>query len=139
MKVTWNSKEWKRNRDAFLEANPFCLWHGSSVKATVPHHPHRRGSQSEKSYVSLRGCIPLCQKCHYAAKKRMKLCPMCKTHYFRPRRNRKMCWECFVKTPFGLAVKSYYDKKRVEDLKIKRRRRTLESADRKPQARGKHK
>lgn len=50
-----------------------------------------------------------------------------------------MCWECFVKTPFGLAVKNYYDKKHAEDMKIKRRRKTFESADRKPQARGKHK
>jgi len=138
MNATWNSKEWKRNKEAFLKVNPFCLWHGSSVKATVPHHTQRR-SLSEKSYVSLKGCIPLCQKCHYAAKKRMKLCPVCKTHYFKPRRNRKMCWECFTKTSFGQAVKNYYDKKRVEDMKIKRRRKTFESADRKPQARGKHK
>ncbi len=125
MKVTWNSKEWKRNKDAFLEANPFCLWHGASVKATVPHHPQRRGSLSERSYVSLKGCIPLCHKCHYAAKKRMKLCPVCKTHYFKPRRNRKMCWECFTKTPFGQAVKDYYGKKRVEDMKIRRRHKKL--------------
>jgi hypothetical protein len=138
MNATWNSKEWKRNKEAFLKVNPFCLWHGSPVKATVPHHAQRR-SLSEKSYVSLKGCIPLCQKCHYAAKKRMKLCPVCKTHYFKPRRNRKMCWECFTKTSFGQAVKNYYDKKRVEDMKIKRRRKTFESADRKPQARGKHK
>ncbi len=119
-RVTWGSKEWKRNRDAFLLANPFCLWHGAPVRATVPHHPRRR-RLSESGYVSLRGCVPLCQKCHYATKKRMRLCPVCKVHYFRPRRNRKMCWECFIKTPFGQAVKSYFDKKEAEKVKVKRR------------------
>jgi len=106
---SWRTSEWKRNRDMFLQGK-FCAWHGTPVKATVPHHPQKRGSLSEVDYLSLKGCIPLCQKCHYAAKQRLKLCPLCKENYFKPRAGRKICWKCFSKTPFGQRVKEYYDK-----------------------------
>jgi len=106
---TWRTREWKQNRAEFL-AGKFCAWHGAPVKAAVPHHPQRRGTISKADYVSLKGCIPLCNQCHYAARKGLRLCPICKKHYFKPRRGRHtMCWECFSKTPFGKQVKAYWD------------------------------
>jgi hypothetical protein len=108
-KRSWKTAEWQKNRDLFL-ANKYCAWHGPPVEATVPHHP--RKCKTEAEYLSLKGCIPLCQACHYAAKLRMRLCPVCKEHYFKPKRGRrKICWECFIKTPKGQQVKEYYDKR----------------------------
>jgi hypothetical protein len=109
---SWSKAEWKKNRDTFLQ-DKYCAWHGAPVRATVPHHPHKRRSMSEAEYVSMQGCIPLCQKCHYAARKRLKLCPVCKEHYFKPRRGRKMCWKCFGKTSFGQRVVEYYERTHV--------------------------
>jgi hypothetical protein len=107
-KRSWKTAEWQKNRDLFL-ANKYCAWHGPPVEATVPHHP--RKCKTEAEYLSLKGCIPLCQTCHYAAKLRMRLCPVCKKHYFKPKHGRrKICWECFIKTPKGQQVKEHYDK-----------------------------
>ena len=105
---SWRSQEWKTNRDAFLK-DKFCAWHGSPVKAEVPHHPQKRGSISGKEYLSLKDCVPLCRRCHFAAGKRLKLCPVCKQHYYKPKKGKAMCWECFTKTGFGQAVKRYHD------------------------------
>jgi hypothetical protein len=106
---TWQSPEWKKNRDEFLR-DKFCAWHGNPIRAEVPHHPQKEGSISDAEYLSLKDCIPLCKRCHFAARKGLKLCPVCKTHYYKPKRGRDpMCWNCFSKTPFGARVKQYYD------------------------------
>jgi len=116
----WQTEEWKKNRDNFLKAHPFCQWHGPLVKSTSVHHPQKKNSISEKEYLSLKGTVALCKKCHFAIRKRLKLCPHCKTHYFKPKRGRTMCWNCFSKTDYGKVVKDYYDKHPNE---INRRRK----------------
>ncbi len=123
MSKTWQSEEWKKNRDEFLKVNPFCSWHGSPIKATVPHHPQRKGTLTEEKYLSLEGCIPLCNSCNFAAEKGLRICSICKKHYFKPNRKKKKdrCWECFSITPFGKSVKEYYEA-HPNELRKKRRR-----------------
>jgi len=95
----------------FLEEHPFCAWHGAPVKATISHHPSKRSLPPVEQYLSLEGCIPLCQKCHFAVKNHLKLCPICKEHYFKPnrRKHKDQCWTCFSATEFGRTVKTYYE------------------------------
>ncbi len=119
---TWQSLEWKKNKEEFLKANPNCAW--CDKPATVPHHPQKDGTLTKEEYISLEGCIPLCDKCHFAIMKGLKLCSVCKEHYFKPskKKHKDRCWSCFSKTPFGQAVKKYYDdhpKKKRRTLKVK--------------------
>lgn len=105
----WKTEEWKQNKAAFLKTNPICVWCGSP--SSIPHHPQKPNSISDKEYLSLRGGIPLCQRCHYAAKKGLKLCPLCKKNYYKPKRKReKICWSCFIQTPSGKEIKKWRDK-----------------------------
>jgi hypothetical protein len=120
----WRTEEWKKNSEEFLKDNPFCLWHGEPVKATVPHHPQRKGSLTNEQYLSLEGCIPLCSSCNFAVEKGLKLCPICKVHYYKPnkKKGKDRCWECFCKTSFGKAVKVYYEN-HPKELKRKMRKK----------------
>lgn len=118
--MTWKSQEWKENRDKFLAEHPFCEWHGEPVKATCVHHPQKRGTISDEDYLSMKGCKALCRQCHGAIRRKLKLCPICKEHYYKPRKSKDRCWSCFAKTPFGQAVKTYYDN-HPEELKWKNR------------------
>jgi len=110
MNKSWQTPEYRKNVEEFLKLHPFCEFHGEPVKATVVHHPKKRGGYTEKEYISLVGCIGLCFKCHYAVKKKLRLCPVCKQHYFRPskRKQKDRCWECFCKTPEGQPIVEYY-------------------------------
>ena len=105
---TWNTPEWRKASDEFLAEHPFCKWHGEPVKSQVVHHTKKCRTLEE--YLDMRkGCIPLCNRCHYAAKWRTKLCPTCKERYYKQGRGKRSCWECFTKTPLGKAVKKYYE------------------------------
>jgi hypothetical protein len=112
MSKTWQTPQWKKNVENFLNLHPFCEWCGKP--STVVHHPKRKNGYSDKEYISLVGCIPLCQSCHYAVLKKLKLCPVCKQNYFKPSRkkHKESCYQCFIKTPFGKAVNEYYQKQR---------------------------
>ena len=94
----WKTKEWKENREQFLKENPFCFFHGEPVKATQVHHPQKRSKQTDEEYLSLKGCLALCKPCHFALSKGLRLCPKCKIHYFRKRKWKKGCWECYKKS-----------------------------------------
>lgn len=121
---SWQTPEWQKNREEFFKKNPWCIWHGEPVKATVPHHPQKLGSLSQTEYVSLKGCIPFCKECNWANMKKLKLCPVCKDNYFNPKRGkRKMCWNCFVKTDFGKVVADYYEK-HPKELTLKKKNET---------------
>ena len=122
MSETWKSPEYRKNVEEFLNLHPYCSWHGEPVKATVVHHNPKR-QYAEEEYVALVDCKGLCNKCHFAVKKHLKLCPICKQHYFKPSRKKgkDRCWECFIKTPLGQNVKSYYDQ-HPDKLKRKMRK-----------------
>ena len=119
LEQVWGTEEWKKNREEFLKLHPYCEWHGPPVKATTVHHPQKKNKITEQEYMSMKDAKALCKRCHFAVRKRLKLCPKCKEHYFKPKKGREMCWDCFSKTDFGKVVKDYYDK---HPEKMKRRK-----------------
>ena len=119
MNSTWQTQEWRENREKFLTKHPFCAWHGEPVKSTTVHHPQKPGTISEKDYLSMEDCLALCKRCNYAIHKKLKLCPVCKEHYFKSKKGRDRCWKCFIETDFGKAVKDYYDARPEERRKKK--------------------
>ena len=117
--MTWQTSEWKNKAQAFV-AGKSCAW-CSTTENLVPHHPRKKGDYTREEYLSLKGCIVLCGKCNYMENKHYKLCPICKKKYYKPKRGRdKMCWECFIKTPYGSSVKKYMDE-HPDEFKHKRR------------------
>jgi len=118
MSNVWKTLEWRDKASVFIK-DKFCAWCGQT-EHLVPHHPHKKGGYTREEYLSLIGCIVLCKKCNFMENKHYKLCPECKTHYYKPKHNHnKLCWNCFILTPSGKLVKEYYDQ-HPEKLKKKR-------------------
>ena len=109
MTNTWNTQEWKEKAQAFVNGK-HCEW-CNSIQNLVPHHPHKKGGYTHEEYMDLeKYCIVLCKKCNFMESKGYKLCPKCKKHYYKSKCKRdKLCWQCFIQTPYGQAVKNYYD------------------------------
>ena len=111
---TWHTKEWQEARDKFIakkikEGKGFCEWCGATEKL-VPAHKKKRGGYTQAEYLDLeKNCIVLCSTCNYMEGKGFKICPKCKRRYFKPKRKRKGCWQCFIQTPVGKDVKAYRD------------------------------
>jgi hypothetical protein len=63
--------------------------------------------KSYEKYMSLKGTMILCKKCHMAAEKGFVLCKSCKRGYHKPRF--AMCWNCFKKTEIGQKVARNYE------------------------------
>ena len=123
---TWNSKEWKAARSAFLEAHPLCILHfkmGMEREATHPHHPYVESYKA--GYMDLSRCVPLCAACHTALHHGLNLCPKCKEHY--KRWDQPMCRHCFDKAHPEIveareAAKVQWKKKQRETRKASRER-----------------
>jgi hypothetical protein len=104
---TWKTSEWKEKASLFIK-DKVCSW-CSSTENLVPHHPRKKGGYTHEEYMDIeKYCIPLCQKCNFMESKGYRLCPQCKTHYYKPKRGRdKLCWNCFIQTDFGKKVAEY--------------------------------
>ena len=94
----WSSKEWKEKKAIFLKANPLCMMHrilGIAVPASLPHHPYIESYKGHYTDLELSGCVPYCNKCHFAVHHGLTLCMKCKEHYHRW--DAGMCRKCFDK------------------------------------------
>jgi hypothetical protein len=121
MTDTWQTQEWKDKAAEFVKGKT-CEWCGTTEKL-VPHHPKRKEGYTHDQYLNLEGCQVLCGKCNFMESKGYKLCPVCKKGYYKPKKEYdSMCWNCFVQTPYGKAVKGYRDN-HPEELKKKKHRR----------------
>ena len=124
----WNTLEWKEKAKAFIEKKKaeglgFCEW-CSSTENLVPAHKKKRGGYTHDEYMDLeKNCGVKCGKCNFMESKGYKLCPVCKEHYYKPKRKyEKMCWNCFIQTPFGQKVAERMEE-HPEEFKKRRRRR----------------
>jgi len=89
----WARADWKKKRKEIITPDSVCSQCGSK-KGLVVHHPPRK--YSTQDYVSLKGTVILCSKCHFLYhKKGLDLCPTCKKNY-KPIRYRE-CYECHKK------------------------------------------
>lgn len=64
-------------------------------------------------YKTFEDCIVLCNRCHLALHKGMKLCPVCKEKYHKT--SYAMCWDCFTKTPRGKEAAARREKEAYEN------------------------
>ena len=67
-------------------------------------------------YLTFEDCIVLCNRCHLALHKGMKLCPICKEKYHKT--SYAMCWDCFTKTPRGKEVLARREKEEYENQMV---------------------
>ena len=139
MTNTWQTPEWKEKSDAFTQGEK-CVWCNTTEKL-APNHPKRKGGYTHVEYMDLKNSciIPtkelkrlglplvktkfiLCTKCNFMYDKGFLICLGCYKHYYKPKRDRdKICWKCFIQTPFGKNINDYYNK-HPEELKKKRRK-----------------
>ena len=121
---TWQSKEWKEKRLAFINGRG-CSWCGSKEYLTV-HHPYR-SAYGKDLYIDfyLSGCVVLCRKCHSALHVGKTLCE-CKKHY-RPF-DADMCFPCYcIKFPEALEKVKAYKEAQKASQKAYRKKRYQES------------
>lgn len=64
-------------------------------------------------YKTFDDCVVLCNRCHLALHKGMKLCSICKEKYHKA--HYSMCWDCFGKTPQGKNVLAKKEQEEYED------------------------
>ncbi len=94
-------KKLKRSSEAYLRRRFFDLFtkeHGEKLTQLYVEHMETLN----EDYLQFKDVKVLCRRCHFAYHKGLNLCPVCKTHYKRPRF--EMCWECFKKTERGKEV-----------------------------------
>lgn len=84
------TKEWKEKRKEFITGKS-CL-QCNSKENLVPHHPQKKNSLTDEEYMSFKGTIIMCKRCHFAHHKRMNLCPKCKSKYKKIRY--ETCFNC---------------------------------------------
>lgn len=91
LEMIWNSPEWDFLKKLFLSRHPVCQMCGKP--AQVPHHPHE-ADYGKPEYLKklLEKCVPLCNKCHWAIRRGLRPCPVCREHYIPP--SREMCRHC---------------------------------------------
>ena len=87
----WKTNEWKIRASAFVYGKK-CSWCGS-FHNLAPHHPRRKNGYTYLEYLSLEGCVVLCNKCHFMLHKGYRLCLYCKKKYYNPSEY-ECCFNC---------------------------------------------
>lgn len=89
----WNTPEYRARSDAFLKAHPKCEYCGK--KSNVVHHDNRDSYKSKEEYYDLeRNGTAACTRCHEAYRLGMRICPICKKHYFAKDNGHSRCRFC---------------------------------------------
>ena len=127
--MTWQSQEWKDKAEEFVKGK-YCEWHGPTcLENLVPHLTKKNLTHDQ--YMDLeKYCFVLCKNCNFQESLGKRLCPVCKEHYYKPKKKREpMCFTCFSKTPYGQIVAKYREDH--PDEFPKRRRRKVSSKNEK--------